>query len=298
MHEPGGMGRWLRRREQVAVTKVSGLGREARTPQECTTLLAGFWTRFWEDARGQGPDEEAIYERLMRWALTDGANTQWEPPSLSLLVAQARRATGAAGPDHWSGLELRHLAEGALATFRRLALQWEERGVCPEQLTDSRQVNLPKNAKVLNSHVDVGNVRPIAVMSCFWRLWGSAWMQTPSIKHWVKHNGPPEIAFGKWSSAPFSATECFEAFAADGFASSLDFTKCYDCMRPQGTVRLMRAGVFLKGCAGFVKLSGAIRRDGWNGVGMLPRNHSTVVVPPLRDVPLGPSAFFYGWVPA
>ena len=242
LHEPGGIGRWLRRREQAAVTKVSGLGREARTPHECTTLIADFWTRFWEEAHGQGPDEEAICERLTRWALTDGANTQWEPPSLSLLVAQARRATGAAGPDHWSGLELKHLPEGALATFRRLALQWEERGVCPEQLT-----NLPKNAKVLNSHVDAGDVRPIAVMSCFWRLWGSAWMQTPSIKHWVSNNTPPEIAFGKGSSAPFSATECFEAYAADGFASSLDFTKCYDCVRPQGTVRLMRAGGFPEG---------------------------------------------------
>ena len=247
LHEPAGLGRWLRRREQVAVTKVSGLGRVARTPRECTALISDFWTQFWDGAQSQGPDEEAIYERLVQWALPDRAHTQWEPPSLPLLVAQARKATGAAGPDHWSGLELRHLPEGALATFRLLALQWEEQGICPEQLTHSRQVNLPKNAKVLNSHVDVGDVRPIAVMSCFWRLWGSAWMQTPSIKHWVSSNTPTELAFGKGSSAPFSATECFEAFAADGFASSLDFTKCYDCMRPLGTVRLMRAGGFPEG---------------------------------------------------
>ena len=207
------------------------------TPRECTTLIADFWTQFWEEAQSQGPDDATIYERLTRWALPDRANTQWEAPSLSLLVAQARKATGAAG----------HLPQTALATFRRLALQWEEQGVCPEQLTHSRQVNLPKNAKVLNSHVDVGDVRPIAVMSCFWRLWGSTWMQTPSIKHWVRSNTSAEIAFGRGSSAPFSATECFEAFAADGFAASLDFTKCYDCMRPQGTVQLMRAGGFPEG---------------------------------------------------
>ena len=43
LHEPAGMGRWLRRREQVAVTKVSGLGREARTLQVHPT---GFLKRF------------------------------------------------------------------------------------------------------------------------------------------------------------------------------------------------------------------------------------------------------------
>ena len=103
---------------------------------------------------------------------SDDANTEWEPPSLELLVSQARKAKGAAGPDYWSGVELKHLSEGALATFRCLALQWEAESACPEQLTHSRQVNLPKNSKVVNSHVDVSDVRPIAVMSAFWRLWG------------------------------------------------------------------------------------------------------------------------------
>ena len=52
------------------------------------------------------------------------------------------------------------------------------------------------------------------------------------------------LAKGLVTSAPFAATEteCFETSASDGLAAALDFTKYYDCMKPNGAVHLMRAG--------------------------------------------------------
>ena len=253
LHEPSGMGTWLRQRELVPVNEVRGLGRSVHHAKEVVALVTKYWEEFWASAQERGPDTEFICATLERNALRDVAGIQWEPPTLQLLERTVRKAKGAAGPDGWAGKELRHLPLEALRLFREQALLWEGLGECPAQLLHTRMVNIPKPHKVQGSTVEIEHVRPISIMSCFWRVWASAWIQAPSLQAWLQANLPKEIAYGKNADALQSAGVFFEHMAKDGYGGSLDFTKCYDLMRPEGTLRLMTAAGFPEGLVGLCR---------------------------------------------
>ena len=80
------------------------------------------------------------------------------------------------------------------------------------------------------------------------------------MQFWLRHNVPSEIAFGKGCDSSVAAAEFFESLARDGFGGALDFSKCYDCMRPQATVHLMRLAGFPEGLCRLCLAPGCVER--------------------------------------
>ena len=58
---------------------------------------------------------------------------------------------GAAGPDGWSANELRYLPLPAIRLWEHLGRRWIQAGTVPQQLTEVRQVNLPKVHKMIRT---------------------------------------------------------------------------------------------------------------------------------------------------
>ena len=149
-----------------------------------TTEIFHYWADFWN---GNNVDHEAISRHLVEYAHQPVAPLSFDPPDLQLLIktARARIAGGAASVGGWHGNEIKRLPGHALSVFRifGFAVQWEQRQEIPVQLCYSRMVNLPK--KTVDGKLDVQNIRPITILAGFWRLWASAYMQTPGVVAWV-----------------------------------------------------------------------------------------------------------------
>ncbi|CAJ1328454.1 unnamed protein product, partial [Effrenium voratum] len=81
---------------------------------------------------------------------------------------------------------------------------------------------------VVDGQAQVEDIRPITVMSVWWRVWASAVV--------VAGVGPR-------SEGQVAAAEAFRAIALDGYGCTLDYAKAYDLMNPECTVRLMVCGL-------------------------------------------------------
>ena len=67
------------------------------------------------------------------------------------------------------------------------------------------------------------------------------------MKEWVNTHLPSEVCYGMGNDAQVAAADLLEGLGAHGFAATLDYTKAYDTMKPQGTVALMRQAGFPEG---------------------------------------------------
>ena len=131
----------------------------------------------------------------------------WEPPTVEMLVEISRNSKGgeAASVDGWKADELKHVPPKGLGVFSCSCLDlWEKHGRVPVALQHSRMVNLPKkpNAGI----VDIENIRPITILSCFWRVWAGAYVKSPFVQKWLA-SLPEEIVAGKGADAQLAASE-------------------------------------------------------------------------------------------
>ena len=146
-----------------------------------------------------------------------------------------RDAEGSSGCDGWAAGELKHLPLGAIETWHKLAGRWLQAGTVPTQLTQVRQVNLPKAHKIeSNGCLHVSGMRPISVLSAFWRIWASAWITSKEIQNWITNHKHPAITHGPKSLGSEAGVSVLQdSFVrAPGFICSLDYQEAYDRMDP------------------------------------------------------------------
>ena len=123
----------------------------------------------------------------------------------------------------------------------------------PPSLFHARMVNLAKPHKVApDGTVGLENCRTITVLATWWRLWGSAWIQTPAVQKWIA-TLPETVVCGKGSDAQLTAAQLYQELSRKRYAASLDFTKCYDLMIPEGTVRLLLHGGWPQGICALIR---------------------------------------------
>ena len=244
LHDPSGLGRWLRQREMASeAVQVQFNEKVESSPMAVGALIFDFWRQFWGDYDEQA---ELRRDRLLRQYAAEAHDFEWVDPSIEDLFQIVRKAKGSGSVDGWSGDEIRHIPADAIRVFRNLALEWGKQKAVPEQFLDTRSVHLPKASKVKDGILNIDDLRPISVMCVFWRVWASALVKSPSTKEWINRAIPPEVVAGSGPSAEaqVAAGEILHAISVDGFGCTLDFSKCYDLMNPRGTLALMRQGGF------------------------------------------------------
>ena len=143
-----GISGWLRQKaEPVVSAAVSFQDKVSTHPQEIASYIHQYWSDLWQS---NALDPTCCADQLAR---DFGPATQWvwRPISLSELTQAARAAKGAAGPDNWAGVEVAVLPEQALKVWHRCSLRWYSTGKVPQQLRESKQVNLLKPQKVFGN---------------------------------------------------------------------------------------------------------------------------------------------------
>ncbi|CAE7948613.1 unnamed protein product [Symbiodinium sp. KB8] len=77
--------------------------------------------------------------------------------------------------------------------------------------------------------------RPIPILNAHWRLWASSWLQTDGFRQWIDKHIPDNVRARKGFSIIGTATGILEDFSEEGYALSLDWSKCFDCLAPAVT---------------------------------------------------------------
>ena len=156
-------------------------------------------------------------------------------------------------------------------------------------ILQARTVFLPKSDKVVNQGVAPKDVRPITILSVWWRLFCSAWLKRDITSNWLKHILHKDVVYGKGSDAQVGAATVLQHFQQYGYMCSLDYTKCFDLLRPVASKQLLDAS----GCCPHMSTlcvqmwSKHVRWPSWNGfLGNNPLDTKGLSIP--QGDPLGP----------
>ena len=78
--------------------------------------------------------------------------------------------------------------------------------------------------------IPVRAIRPVSVMSAFWRLWASAWVTASPVQEWISKFKHENIIHGPYSLGAEAAASCLhDALAHEhNFMTSLDFQEAFD----------------------------------------------------------------------
>ena len=237
-----GLGRWIRAKEtsaQALVLTQSGQPLQRRT--DATQAICSFWSQVWSES---SVPHQQVGHKLAQDFLRqnhDVAGFRWEPVKFEDLWQATRNTHGSGGPDQWEGEEVKHLPVPAIRLFYVLTTKWELAEALPQQLQESKQVSIPKQAKAINGCLDVGNVRPVSVMSIFWRLYATAFTKAAITRRWCQQFLHDDIAHGLGAKGAENMAEDIQrALISDGVLASLDWAQAYDRMAPEATITALR----------------------------------------------------------
>ena len=212
-------------------------GRRSETLSEAAAFIYQYWVDFWQNHHTPPEDQIAAH---LRQGLPTIHPTEFPDLETEHVISIFRKQRGSAGPDGWSGSELSHLPDAAIALFVKLAQRWEIAGRAPVQMRQARMATLPKPGKSENGSISVQHTRPITVLNTFWRIWNSSKLAHLSFQLWIRQHIPGEIAARRGSSIQGVAAQMIEDFAVHGYLLSLDWSKCFDTFSASCSAQLMR----------------------------------------------------------
>lgn len=193
--------------------------------------LTSFWRRVWD----RPSDLEADFEQYLA-TYGDGAWATQSWPSLSaaqLKLAATRQAHRCGGLDGWLGDELLLFPDEFWEAVAVLVEHFEGVGCFPSAWGLVKQAHIPKPCPVEASHIPVSSLRPISVLSVWWRIIASARVRSPEVSDWIQRVLPEFMVGGRKGVDVLGAVCPLVADAENNrYLGSLDFTKAFDHVRP------------------------------------------------------------------
>ena len=175
-------------------------------------------------------------EYLSRYAGPRQPEEDWDPVSAAELHKAAQKQKGkAGGTDTWTGSELSVLPKGMWHGLAKLLQRWEALGTFPTVWQEVRQTHIPKpgSNRQKDQAKPAGKLRPISLLSAWWRTYISARLQTAQAQEWANRHVPAAQAGGrKHRDAAATFMTLASAYATGHFMASLDLAKAFDHARP------------------------------------------------------------------
>ncbi|CAE7260971.1 unnamed protein product, partial [Symbiodinium microadriaticum] len=233
--------RWVSQTTGILPPSVSKAdGTLTSTYEDAIRVITEFWRAYWTR-----PEVPNIAEVARDWVQALGRDThplQWEDVTAAELQAAARQLCGSGGgPDGFSGDEVADLPVEVWQAMAAQVQRWLLQGRVPQILKHLRQVQVPKDGVVDGSVTDPANLRPISVMSCFWRVLTSALAARTGTRAWLRDLVPTHTYGAVEGQQALTAVITLEQFwrAHSGILASLDYEKCFDTASPALCLRVM-----------------------------------------------------------
>ena len=112
-----------------------------------------------------------------------GPKIPWTEPDGEDIHVKMKKCKGAGSPDGWHGMEIKHFPREVADTFSKIAGRWKKARKGPEAVKKARQCNLIKESKITKEGtIEAGNLRPISVISVWWRVITSCWVTSTDLE--------------------------------------------------------------------------------------------------------------------
>ena len=259
-------GKWLRSSQATTGIQIKDDEGLSRSPQEAVGKIHRYWDQFWQQLKAETPPTEQITAQLLQNTIFQPEET-FQVPSAEELASVAAAMRGSGGGDAWVGSELSCLPLEVWQTFRILVEKWLQEGKVPAAVKAARTVFLPKDHKIIEGVLQAGDARPITVLSSWWRVLIGTWLKGSQAHHWVTQTLHPVVVYGKQGDSQVAAGSLLEAYTQAGFLCSLDYTKCFDCLRPSSSIAMfLKTGLDSRFCAIIGDLwNSHVRWPSWGG---------------------------------
>ena len=103
----------------------------------------------------------------------------------------------------------------------------------------ARQVHLPKHVPRPDGRCDASKLRPITLLSSWYRLWGSARLQSQCVQAWLPLWWPSEAVGGKKGCDVMVALEPIASNVDHSYIGSPDFSLAFKSIDPPLAVQLL-----------------------------------------------------------
>ena len=195
--------------------------------------IESFWQRAWNR---DNSDAWTPQQYLREYGGAPEVEENWSHVSAQALSAPAaRQRHRAGGPDGWTGSEMAAWPYNMWADLEFVFQAWEQLGCFPKCWHFMTQVMLPKGngQRLSDSATPTSKLRPISLMSCWWRIYVSARLDGDIERRWLESHLLTTQAGGRRNrDSQGSFCELAEGFAKGAYVGSLDLSKCFDHVRP------------------------------------------------------------------
>ena len=123
---------------------------------------------------------------LDQWGEQQTSEQRWPPVEASDIVITALSQKGeAGGTDGWSGAEVASFPISMWKDFMIIFQAFERQGQFPSLWSELRQSHLPKDG-VDPHEIPASKLRPVSIMTVWWRIYISARLKTQSAQEWYQ----------------------------------------------------------------------------------------------------------------
>lgn len=232
--------RWLHNTSTQGIPDILRPNGEATANcEEGFAEIGKFWTSIWN--RNVNIPELQTLEQQMQDGIWRAPfpDRDWIPTVEEFLACARDAAGSSAGSDGWAGTELSVVPPEACAAFLTLIRRWDSRGAWPHSWNQLRQVHIPKEQGV--GPVPPSGLRPIAVLSIWYRTLMSAMLRRDSMRRWLP-SAVPESCHGgiKGRSVTSAVASILPHLEAGSPALALDYKKCFDMLDPKLVLAILK----------------------------------------------------------
>ena len=230
---------WLKTKQHVTTRLVAG----SSTREEVCDQIKGFWRKEWkidEKLRETRNDriQRAMIEPFQKFLKGKKMPKLQEEDLKQGMRKAMAKARGAGGTDGYHGEEIACLPTRVADRFYKVSRRWRKTGQVPKGMKEIVQASMQKP----NKPAAIQNLRPLSIFSCWWRTFEASTMKTKWYMQWREAIGLQDVAYKE--SAEEVAANVITMFRNQGYLAALDYSKAYDHMAPETTIKLLReAGV-------------------------------------------------------
>ena len=217
-----------------------GLNQAEATDTTCASLqlISRYWQKTWQrPAEDLRRFKEAV-ESLAAHGLAERPTARWRPLKASDFVSSAKKLQGKAGnTDGWVGSEISSIPTEALSLIADFCNCCERAGLIPAAWRQLRQIHLPKPGKQVrptDGARDVTTLRPSAIASVWYRLWGSTRLGADDASAWLQSWISPQACGGvKGRDLSAALGPLFRDVRDGRYLVSLDYSFAFDHCSPE-----------------------------------------------------------------
>ena len=214
----------------------------ADSVHQALETIAQFWKTVWDRPTDTEMDPQEYFDQ---WGESQRLEQRWPSVEVSEIVCSALSQKGKAmGTDGWSGAEVALFPICMWQDFLIIFQVFEQQGRFPTLWSELRQSHLPKEG-VDPHEIPASKLRPVSILSVWWRIYISARLKTQSAQVWYQSQLQNSQHGGRRKRDCLSAlVPLLEANANKGhFIASLDLAQAFDRLTPQrAIVTLLKFG--------------------------------------------------------